>query len=181
MTSKIRHWARVVVYRGRCGRVRLRALEQARHADLIVKASGVGVFDELLEAAVLNARATRTIGCVLGCGRARHAGPRTERTQRSVSRLIPRYDYIFTYGGGEPVIRRTIPSARAGACRFTTRSIHRRTTPLPPTRDSRATRAFWETAYRIAKRASKNSFSGAAARLPETLPAGRQWLGTINK
>src|SRR5512138_2779848 len=47
------HWARVVVYRGDSHVAALQALEQARGADLIVKASGVGVFDELLETAVL--------------------------------------------------------------------------------------------------------------------------------
>ena len=47
-------WAKVVVYPGD-GRRRARApSNRARGADLIVKASGVGVFDELLEAAVLD-------------------------------------------------------------------------------------------------------------------------------
>src|SRR4051812_12684233 len=42
-------WARVVVYAGDGEDGVTRALEQARDADLVVKASGVGVFDELLE------------------------------------------------------------------------------------------------------------------------------------
>src|SRR3954466_4453560 len=42
-------WARVVVYAGEGEDGVMRALEQARDADLVVKASGVGVFDELLE------------------------------------------------------------------------------------------------------------------------------------
>src|SRR5690242_11567660 len=45
-------WARVVVYPASEEGV-LRALEQARGADLLVKTSGVGVYDELLESAVL--------------------------------------------------------------------------------------------------------------------------------
>src|SRR3569623_1237333 len=44
-------WAKVVVYPADEDGVQ-RALEQAQGADVIVKASGVGVFDELLEAAV---------------------------------------------------------------------------------------------------------------------------------
>src|SRR3954465_6017071 len=45
-------WARVVVYENN-GDVVLPSLEAARrHADMIVKASGIGVFDELLEPAV---------------------------------------------------------------------------------------------------------------------------------
>src|SRR5581483_4594916 len=44
-------WAKVVVYGNNPDAV-ARALEDARDADLIVKASGVGVFDEWLETAV---------------------------------------------------------------------------------------------------------------------------------
>src|SRR5512138_3886297 len=43
-------WARVVVYRATEDGV-FEALDNARGADLLVKASGVGVFDEILEAA----------------------------------------------------------------------------------------------------------------------------------
>src|SRR3954469_13255936 len=39
-------WARVVVYAGEGDEGVQRALESARGADLVVKASGVGVFDE---------------------------------------------------------------------------------------------------------------------------------------
>src|SRR4051794_11104146 len=46
-------WAKVVVYPNEEAAV-LRSLESARDADLVVKASGVGVFDELLEKAVLH-------------------------------------------------------------------------------------------------------------------------------
>src|SRR5947209_19024605 len=45
-------WADVVVYEN-YEEAALRALEQASTADMIVKASGIGVFDELLESAVL--------------------------------------------------------------------------------------------------------------------------------
>src|SRR3982751_1011529 len=38
-------WAKVVVYPGEGDQHALGALDQARHADLVVKASGVGVFD----------------------------------------------------------------------------------------------------------------------------------------
>src|SRR5207237_663180 len=46
-------WARVVVYPATMEGAN-RAVERARRDDLIVKASGVGVFDGLLEAAVAN-------------------------------------------------------------------------------------------------------------------------------
>src|SRR5215203_7498512 len=54
-------WARVVVYPvdGESGV--LQALEQARGADMIVKTSGVGAFDQLLEAAVLDLKSAITV------------------------------------------------------------------------------------------------------------------------
>jgi spore maturation protein CgeB len=100
-------WATVVVYPG-AGAAGLegvaRALENARGADLIVKASGVGVFDELLEHSVLELQRPGTLvafwdvdaPATLDRIRANPADP--------FGALIPRYDIIFTYGGGEPVV-----------------------------------------------------------------------------
>ena len=62
------------------------ALEQARGADLIVKASGVGVFDELLEARVLEIRRSGRVVRVLGRGRSRHAVTRSRQPRRPVPR-----------------------------------------------------------------------------------------------
>ena len=45
-------WAKVVVYSAQSEAEVLRTVEQARGADLVVKASGVGVHDALLERAV---------------------------------------------------------------------------------------------------------------------------------
>src|SRR3954470_5370573 len=45
-------WAKVVVYSGTDEGAARRTLERAAAADLVVKASGVGVFDQMLEAAV---------------------------------------------------------------------------------------------------------------------------------
>src|SRR5437588_3577783 len=44
-------WARVVVYPA-TEEAALEALEDARGSDLLIKASGVGVFDELLERSI---------------------------------------------------------------------------------------------------------------------------------
>src|ERR1043165_1919149 len=44
-------WAKVVVYPAQADSDALAAVAQARGADLVVKASGVGVFDALLERA----------------------------------------------------------------------------------------------------------------------------------
>src|SRR3954470_3544107 len=53
-------WAKVVVYAATEDEAR-RQVESARGADLVIKASGVGIFDELLEAAVLELQGPRTL------------------------------------------------------------------------------------------------------------------------
>lgn len=98
-------WARVVVYAGEGHDGVSAALHDARDADVIVKASGVGVFDELLEGAVLDLRngsnliifwdvdAPATLDRVHG-----------DATDAFLPR-IPQYDLVCTYGGGDPVVR----------------------------------------------------------------------------
>jgi spore maturation protein CgeB len=100
-------WARVVVYPappdGDESGVR-RALASARGADLVVKASGVGVFDALLEAAVLDLQGPETLVAFWDVD-APATLDRVESNPADPFRaLIPRYDLIFTYGGGGPVV-----------------------------------------------------------------------------
>src|SRR5262249_51788041 len=98
-------WARVVVYSGDDPAEAERALDAARGADVIVKASGVGVFDGLLEAGVV---------AMKGPGRTTvfwdvDAPATLDRLRRDAGdpfrALAPRYDLVFTYGGGDPVVR----------------------------------------------------------------------------
>jgi spore maturation protein CgeB len=99
-------WARVVVYPPDAAGA-TRVLADAAGADLVVKASGVGVLDELLEEAVLGLRwrdGTRPL-----CAFWDVDAPAT--LQRLAANggdpfhaLVPRYDVVFTYGGGPPVI-----------------------------------------------------------------------------
>lgn len=95
-------WARVVVYHGEDGA--LRCLAEASRADVVVKASGVGVFDELLEGGVL---ANRREGQLVvfwdvdaPATLARVEGDPTDPFRRR----IPHYDTVLTYGGGQAVV-----------------------------------------------------------------------------
>lgn len=98
-------WARVIVYAGEGDRGVLEMLDRARGADLIVKASGVGVFDELLERDVLALRTASTIVAFWDVD-APATLDRVMRDPHDAFRAhIPRYDVVFTYGGGEPVVR----------------------------------------------------------------------------
>ena len=101
-------WARVRVYPVGEGSSREdgvhQSLEEARGADLIVKASGVGVFDELLEAEVLNLRAPGTAIAFWDVDAPATLDRVEGNAQDPFRPLIPRYDFIFTYGGGDPVV-----------------------------------------------------------------------------
>ena len=97
-------WAQVVVYPGVGFEGVARAVDSARDADIVVKTSGVGVFDEWLEQAVLDLQrpSTRVIFWDVD------APATLDRVQRDPAdafrALIPRYDLILTYGGGQPVV-----------------------------------------------------------------------------
>lgn len=98
-------WARVVVYPGEGVAGVQRALRSARDADLIVKASGVGVFDEYLERAVFDLKRPSNMVAFWDVD----APATLDRVQRLADdpfrQLISRYDLILTYGGGDPVVK----------------------------------------------------------------------------
>ena len=96
-------WAEVVVYPASDAGWR-RALDRAaREADLLVKASGVGVFDRELEVAVaeIETAARRVYWDVDAPATldAIAADP-----LHHLRDAIRRYDVVFTYGGGDPVV-----------------------------------------------------------------------------
>lgn len=96
-------WARVVVYPATEDGVH-RALEEAAGADVIVKASGVGVFDELLERAVPDMARPGALRIFWDVD-----APATLARMRAdehdpLRALIPVYDMVLTYGGGQPVV-----------------------------------------------------------------------------
>jgi spore maturation protein CgeB len=96
-------WAQVVVYDAAPAGA-LAAVERAAGADVLVKASGVGVNDELLEAAVLDVDAGLRVFWDVDAPAtlARMEGDDCD----SLRALLPQYDLVLTYGGGEPVVRR---------------------------------------------------------------------------
>jgi spore maturation protein CgeB len=98
-------WAEVVVYEPRDERAVREVVAGAAEADVVVKASGVGVFDQVLEAAVAGLEGPEArifwdvdAPATLAAMEADAADPLRE--------LIGRYDMVLTYGGGRPVIDR---------------------------------------------------------------------------
>jgi spore maturation protein CgeB len=98
-------WAEVIVYEPRDEGTVRQVVAEAADADVVVKASGVGVFDAVLEEAVaeLEGPEVRVFWDV--------DAPATLAAMEAdegnaLSELIGRYDLVLTYGGGQPVIDR---------------------------------------------------------------------------
>ena len=97
-------WARVVVYPATFDAV-LRSVETGCAADVVIKTSGVGVFDELLEAAVLAHRRAGGLTIFWDVDAPATLDRVHQNPADPFRALIPRYDLILTYGGGDPVVR----------------------------------------------------------------------------
>jgi spore maturation protein CgeB len=96
-------WARVVVYDDEVAAMS-RALASARGADVVVKASGVGVFDRELEQAILDQPSGTTViywdvdaPATLDRLKDDPADPFHD--------LLRQYDAVLTYGGGDRLVR----------------------------------------------------------------------------
>jgi spore maturation protein CgeB len=97
-------WARVVVYAPTEADV-CRVIEQGCAAGIVIKTSGVGLFDDVLEAGVLAHRRPDGLTIFWDVD----APATLDRLQRDETdpfrALIPQYDLVLTYGGGDPVVR----------------------------------------------------------------------------
>src|SRR5919112_1007723 len=98
-------WARVVVYPGETEDAALQAVEDARRSDLVVKASGIGIFDTLLESAVLELQRPETLVVFWDVDAPATLDRIEQDTSDPFRPLIPRYDLVLTYGGGDPVVQ----------------------------------------------------------------------------
>jgi spore maturation protein CgeB len=98
-------WASVVVYPGEGEHHALAMVERARNADLVVKASGVGVFDELLERAVLELKRPGTLVAFWDVDAPATLDRMGANPHDAFRACVPRYDLVLTYGGGDPVVR----------------------------------------------------------------------------
>jgi spore maturation protein CgeB len=81
-------------------------LAEAADADLVIKHSGVGADDEVLEAAVLQLRSERTRVAFWDVDAPATLARVNDNPSDAFRPLIPEYDFIFTYGGGDPVVEK---------------------------------------------------------------------------
>ncbi len=169
-------WAQVVVY-GSTADDAHRALESARDADLLIKTSGVGACDELLEAAVLDAHAPYAATIFWDVDAPATLDRVTSNPHDPFRSLIARYDLILTYGGGPPVVN-AYRKLGARCCQ----SIYNALDPethfaVPP--DPRFACDLCLAANRLPDREARidEFFLNAAERVPEKkfLLAGNGW------
>ncbi len=172
-------WAKVVVYAAEAESDALAAVEQARGNDLVIKASGVGVFDSLLERAVLDLQAPSTLVAFLDVD----APATLERIQHDASDaflpLIPKYDFILTYGGGEPVVQAYV-AARARECVPIYNALDPSTHfPVPPDPRFMGNLGFLGNRMPDREKRVEEFFLNPAAQMPDSafLLGGSGWEG----
>jgi spore maturation protein CgeB len=159
-------WARVKVYHASEAGVH-GALEQARGADIIVKASGVGVFDELLEAEIPRLRAAGNT-LIFWDVDAPATLQRMRENERDPFRdQAPRYDLVLTYGGGHEVVREYL-SRGARECVPIYNALDP-STHFPVPADPRFAGSLGFLGNRLPDREARvrEFFFAAASRLPE--------------
>ncbi len=185
-------WARVVVWRPEDDGALDRCLAEARAADLVVKASGVGVLDAELERCVLDLRrpGNRVVFWDVDAPATleRVAGDAADPFRT----LVPRYDLIFTYGGGSPVVS-AYRALGARACVPIYNALDPSTHhPVPgegrlaadlaflgnrlPDREARVRSFFLEAAERLPE---KKFLLGGAGWGDLPLPTNVRWIGHV--
>lgn len=164
----------------------------AASADLVIKHSGVGADDELLESAVAGLGNVRTRTAFWDVD-APATLSRVEADPADPFRvLIPQYDFLFTYGGGEPVVAHY---TRLGArmCRPIYNALdpaHHR--PVAPVDDLASDLAFVGNRLPDRETRVEQFFLRAAALAPEmkfllggegwggkAMPSNVRWIGHV--
>jgi spore maturation protein CgeB len=107
------NYAEVRVYRSPSGIDEL--LQEAASADLVIKHSGVGADDELLERGTLDCRSENTQTAFWDVDAPATLARVASSSDDPFRGLIPQYDFVFTYGGGPPVVDRYL-NLGAKAC-----------------------------------------------------------------
>jgi spore maturation protein CgeB len=96
-------WARVVVYPatedGLC-----QVMAEAAEADVVIKASGVGVFDDDLIEGVMAAARPDAVRIFWDVDAPATLAEITPDPRHPIRRVLPSLDVVLTYGGGQPVI-----------------------------------------------------------------------------
>lgn len=96
-------WARVVVWPATESAARA-AVAEAVRADVVVKASGVGVFDDLLIERVVAEAPAEAIAIFWDVDAPATLAEIRPAPEHPIRRALARLDFVMTYGGGRPVV-----------------------------------------------------------------------------
>jgi len=160
-------WAEVVVYPAEADAARA-VIVRAVEADVVVKASGVGVFDDLLLEGVMAAARPDAVRIFWDVDAPATLSEMRADASHPLRRALPGLDLVLTYGGGPPVIA-AYEDLGARACRpiynALDPSTHHPVAPEPrfaadlsflanrlPDREARVERFFLEPAARTPDR-----------------------------
>jgi spore maturation protein CgeB len=169
-------WADVVVYPATEDAARA-VVARAAEADVVVKASGVGVFDDLLLVGVMSQAAPHAVKIFWDVDAPTTLSELRADPSHVLHRVLPGLDMVLTYGGGPPVVR-AYEGFGARFCRPVYNALDPATHhPAPCDRRFEADLNF--LANRLPDRESRveQFFLKAAERLPEHrfLLGGNGW------
>lgn len=167
-------------------------MRRACHSDLVIKHSGVGVFDQLLEECVLDCRTGMTRVAFWDVDAPATLARVENDTTDPFWRLIPEYDFILTYGGGPPVVDHYLRLGAAN-CHPIYNALDPETHyPVPPDPDLRRDLVFVGNRLPDRERRVEDFFLRAAELAPELkfvlggegwddkrLPANVRWIGHV--
>lgn len=184
-------WAEVVVYPATETGVR-DVIARAADADVVVKASGVGVFDDELLGGVMSHAAPHAIRIFWDVDAPATLGSLRADPGERLHAVLPDLDLVLTYGGGPPVVR-AYEAAGARLCRPIYNALDAQTHhPAPaearfqsdlnflanrlPDREARVEQFFLEPAARLPDRRFLLGGSGWA---DKPMPANVRRLGHV--
>jgi spore maturation protein CgeB len=171
-------WADVIIYPAEDPDHVRKVVASAGDVDVLIKTSGVGAFDDVLEAAVIDVADAEGLISVFCDVDAPATLTRLEQDPSDPFRaLLPKYDVVITYGGGEPV-RGRYEALGARRCELVYNALDPRTHHrVPATPEFRADLSL--LANRLPDRESRidEFFFRAASLLPERsfLLGGNGW------
>jgi spore maturation protein CgeB len=171
-------WCRVVVYPATIEHMK-EAVTRAADADIVVKASGVGVFDDELLAGVMEAARPDAIRIFWDVDAAATVAELRGYPDHPLHAALPELDAVLTYGGGPPIVA-AYKSLGARGCRPIYNALDPQTHhPVPPDAKFNCDLAFLANRLPDRERRVEEFFLSAAAQLPERsfLLGGAGWEG----
>ena len=142
-------------------------LAKAREADIVIKASGVGVFDDELVPGVLDEAGSKALKVYWDVDAAATLEEIGAAPEHPLRRRLPDFDLVLTYGGGPPVVNR-YTELGARRCEPVYNALDPETHhPVPPNGRFAADLGFLANRLPDRERRVEEFFLRAASLLPE--------------